>query len=221
MLSVIIPMRNAETFIDEALGSVVVQPEVKEIIVVDDGSSDDSARKAEELGTVVMLRQPAGGPGAARNAGVRASRQPYVAFLDADDIWLADKIAHQIRALRDAPGTFAYCAFELFVEPGERPPRTFRAEQLGKVFRTPVPSGLVLHRDVLRRVGEFNEDLQTAEDVDWFSRATSLGVLGTLVDRVLLRKRIHAKNTSLATLGNTRRLFDVLRARVHFQRETD
>ena len=97
-VSVVIPARNAEAFLGEALASVREQrPPVLEIIVVDDGSTDESARVAVACGArLVRLRRS--GPSAARNVGIRIARGTWVAFLDADDVWARGKIARQVEA---------------------------------------------------------------------------------------------------------------------------
>lgn len=104
-LSVIIPAYNSAGFIGRAIESVFAQTvPVHELIVVDDGSSDDTSATAAAFGPrVKVLRQPNGGPGAARNHGVRESRGEWLAFLDADDAWVPSKIERQRPHL--VPGT--------------------------------------------------------------------------------------------------------------------
>jgi glycosyltransferase involved in cell wall biosynthesis len=214
MISVVIPVRDGARFLEQALHSAVKQRPVLEIIVVDDGSSDGSAEIANSLAGTVVVEQSPRGPGAARNAGASRARGEFLAFLDADDVWLPSKLEAQLEALGPAPRpALAFCAFEMFAEPGSALPPGARREQLGRAIRAPLPSALLLRREIFFRVGQFREDLATAEDVEWFQRAARAGVGSVFVERVLLRKRVHAGNTSLVAGGNTARLFDVLRRR--------
>jgi glycosyltransferase involved in cell wall biosynthesis len=218
MVSVVIPVRDGARFLGRALESVLAQPEELELIVVDDGSVDGSSDVAARFPTLVV-RQGARGPGAARNAGVERARGEYLAFLDADDVWLPGKLAAQLGELRAAASAaWCTCALEPFVDGESAPPPAFRAESLGRTLRADVPSALLLSRAAFGRVGPWREDLKTAEDVDWFGRAEALGLARAFVDEVLVRKRIHASNTSLVTPGNTDRLLLALRDRARARR---
>jgi len=215
VLSVIVPVRNGGAFVEEALKSAFLQPEVAEVIVVDDGSSDDSAERAAGVTGTLVLRTAPRGPGAARNTGVRCARQPFVAFLDADDVWLPSKSPLQLLALA-APGwSYALCAFEHFLHADAGIPSGARLASLTGAQRAPLLSSLVVRRDLFLETGGFDEALITAEDVDWFLRARALGFEERFVERVLLRKRLHSHNLSLTSPGNTRRLFDVIRRHRH------
>ena len=104
-ISVVIPCHNAAAFLRATIASILGQTEpVLEVIVVDDGSTDDSARIAELFGPPVrVVRQPNQGESAARNRGIEAAAGDWVAFLDADDLWLPTKIELQSEAIRSAP----------------------------------------------------------------------------------------------------------------------
>lgn len=99
---VVMPLYNKAEFVEAAVRSVLVQPELHELIVVDDGSTDDGAKRVEQLARqdarVRLLRQANAGVSSARNLGVLASTAEYVAFLDADDLYLPDFLA-QMAAL--------------------------------------------------------------------------------------------------------------------------
>ena len=101
----IVPAYNASRFIEEAVGSALSQTfRDLEVVVVDDGSTDDTAaavgRLAERDGRVRLIRQGNAGVAAARNAAIAAARGPYVAPLDADDVWYPDKLAAQVARMR-------------------------------------------------------------------------------------------------------------------------
>lgn len=105
-ISVIIPAYNAASSISRTLQSVLAQtyPNIIEIVVVDDGSQDETAAIVrEQFPQVILLQQVNSGPGAARNTGVARSTGAYLAFLDSDDEWLPDKVAAQIEAFKQHP----------------------------------------------------------------------------------------------------------------------
>jgi len=104
-VSVVIPVWNAARYLSETLRSVLRQTRpAEEIVVVDDGSTDESAAVAEEFGARVrVLRQENRGESAARNRGIEAAQGDWIAFLDADDLWHPDKLARQLAAVRADP----------------------------------------------------------------------------------------------------------------------
>ena len=117
-VSVIIPAYNGEAFIAETIQSVRAQTlPVSEIIVVDDGSSDDTGKVAAALGVTVIRQQNTGVSGA-RNAGIRAARQPWVCMIDQDDLWKLEKIELQWAALQLHPkASVASCYMTWFEDP--------------------------------------------------------------------------------------------------------
>lgn len=103
-ISVVIPMFEAERFIERALHSVAAQTvRARAVVVVDDGSTDDGPRLVTACQGVRLIRQPNAGAGAARNTGVAATTSPWVAFLDADDVWSPTHLAALLRIIADVP----------------------------------------------------------------------------------------------------------------------
>jgi glycosyltransferase involved in cell wall biosynthesis len=120
-ISVVIPCYNGAKYLRETLASVLAQTHpILEVIVVDDGSTDDSAAIAESVGPPVrVIRQPNQGESVARNRGIDEARGDWVAFLDADDLWKPEKIAKQVAAL--TPEVGASCTgYYAFQEPGQQ-----------------------------------------------------------------------------------------------------
>ena len=114
-VSVIIPCFNAEKYIEGAIRSVLLQdwPHV-EIIVVDDGSTDRSADIVQKtFPQVTLVKQANQGVSMARNSGIQATHGDWIAFLDADDLWLPEKLASQWSAIQANPGTrMCYTAWQ-------------------------------------------------------------------------------------------------------------
>lgn len=102
-VSVVIPCYNGAKYLRETLDSVLAQTyQVLEVLVIDDGSTDDSAAIAESYGPPIrMIRQPNQGESIARNRGIEEAKGDWIAFLDADDLWLPSKIEQQIRFLEE------------------------------------------------------------------------------------------------------------------------
>ena len=121
-VSVVIPTFNRQKVLPRAVMSVLHQSHrAAEVVVVDDGSTDGTAELiAARFGSVEILRQDNRGVSAARNAGIRATRGDWVAFLDSDDEWKPDKLERQLAALESEPG-FKIChSDEIWVRHGRR-----------------------------------------------------------------------------------------------------
>jgi glycosyltransferase involved in cell wall biosynthesis len=198
LISVIIPVFNGAAFLGDAIRSVLAQNyEPLEIIVVDDGSTDDALAAAASVSTSILYyRQDNAGPPSARNYGLSMAKGDIIALLDADDLFLPGKFAQQLMRLDRHPecdiiiGRQRYESLDpsdgSFVLP-ERP--NTRADlvslQLG--------CGLYRRR-AFDRVGRFNVSLRHCDDWDWFLRAREIGV-GMLLHRdIVLRQRLHGTN---------------------------
>ncbi len=200
--SVIVPVMNGERFLAQALGSIAAQDieEPFETIVVDDGSTDRSGEIARSFPSVRLHRQANQGVAAARNAGIAMARGEYVAFLDQDDLFTADKLRVQLAFMRERPEVRVTYARQRFVlEEGRAPPRWFRTELLAADHVGLVPSALVARAGVFDEVGLFDPSYVAGSDADWFARVRRLGVPLAFVPRTLLLKRIHEANESART----------------------
>ena len=177
-ISVIIPAYNAAGFLPRCLNSVFAQTlKPHEIIVVDDGSSDDSARVAAELGAIVV-RRPNGGLSAARNTGIQNSTGDWIALLDADDLWAPDKLERQIEKI-DANTVLVYTGIRIFDDNGVRselPAMDPVAVRKVLRYRNPItPSTALIRRDAVLRDGGFREDIRACEDWEMWNRLQHLG----------------------------------------------
>ncbi|MFN0094906.1 MAG: glycosyltransferase family 2 protein [Dehalococcoidia bacterium] len=200
-VSVIVPVYNGARYLGEALASVAAQTlPAYEVIVVDDGSTDESLEVARAAGAV-CLSQANAGPSVARNAGVAASSGELIAFLDADDRWLPGKLAAQVRALAASDAGFCICEFEHFFH-GPRS-TTYNYPDAGVPQPGLIPSCWLITREAWTDVGPFNPDYRQAEDVDWLSRQMRARVPRVTVAETLVQKRIHPGNLT-ANVGEAR-----------------
>ncbi len=218
MVSVVIPAFNAQAHIADCLASVSTQSRGfdVEVIVVDDGSADDTVEIARRSPGVQCITQPNRGPSAARNLGIAAARGQYIAFLDADDLWPAGKLQAQVQLLQQYPElalVFGDC--RQFDANGPRPRTEFQANRLGTAAWGPGPAipdayarllevnfittgSVVVRRDVLQQVGGFAVDLRLVEDLDLWLRIARLHPIGWCEQECLLRRR-HTENISRDT----------------------
>lgn len=187
-IDVIIPVFNGEAYISRALKSVQSQTlPVSHIIVADDGSADGTVQVVEALmrtdDRITCLKLPHGGVSAARNAGIAASSSPFIAFLDADDVWSPQKLERQMEVFdRSGPETgFVHSSYFLIDAQGRRlsdsnvvPPKLrgdiFTPLLLEGYVLSGSASSVVVRRDVLDKAGYFDERLFHGEDWDLWIR---------------------------------------------------
>jgi glycosyltransferase involved in cell wall biosynthesis len=191
LVSAIIPTYNYARFVGRAVSSVLAQSYADlECVVVDDGSTDDTEQVIAAFGPAVRLvRQPNQGLSAARNTGIRAARGRYIAFLDADDAWHAEKVSRQVALLDSHPDTaLVGCGVRNMSADGETlGERVFDTQDSGPVDlaaqlrRIAVRdfwvggsgSGALMRREVFDEVGLFDTSLKAAEDWDMWLRVAA------------------------------------------------
>ncbi len=172
-VSVIIPTYNRAAMVSEAVESVLSQTFSQfELVVVDDGSTDDTAERLESYGSLLrVLRRERGGVSAARNSGIAATKAPLLAFLDSDDLWHPEKLAVQTSYMNTFPGADISHTDEIWIRGGRRVnPRDRHAKAEGKAFLRLLreslisPSAVMIRRSVLEEAGGFDENLPACED---------------------------------------------------------
>jgi glycosyltransferase involved in cell wall biosynthesis len=205
-VSVVIPTRGRSGLLALTLRGVLCQREVDfEVVVVDDGSTDDTTGMVTRLGDgrIRLLRNPRSlGVGAARNRGIAEARGEWVAFLDDDDLWAPDKLALQLQAADDSGRCWVYAGHvevdgRLRVVAGAPPAPPERVMELLERHNA-VPAGasnVVVRADALARCGPFDEQLPNHEDWDLWIRLARLGP-PAWVPQPLVALRQHAGNAS-------------------------
>jgi glycosyltransferase involved in cell wall biosynthesis len=211
LVSVIVPAYNRERLLPDALASIAAQDcDALEVVVVDDGSTDGTARVAETYGDPVRcVVQEHRGVSIARNRGLRESRGKLIAFLDSDDVWSANSLAHRLDLLRANP--------EVDVVYGKTrihnlvPQTTLRRYKDGEAIHHPSFGSMLIRRAVFDRVGFVNEQFEHSEDIEWLFRAKEAGVPMLLTDEVVLEYRIHGGNMTSEATTNRQFLFKALK----------
>jgi glycosyltransferase involved in cell wall biosynthesis len=200
-VSVIIAVKNSARYLAECLDSVMAQTfDDLEIVVVDGRSTDGTEAIARSYAKVRFSQQAGKGFADAWNCGLREARGELLAFLDSDDAWTPTKLARQVAMLRADPGLEAVVGKVRFVlEPGETPPRGFRARVLGADHLTHMPGVLLARRRLFEQMGDWGEGWVVANDIEWFVRLRDSGAPVGAIDDVVLHKRVHGGNFSYNT----------------------
>jgi glycosyltransferase involved in cell wall biosynthesis len=212
-ISVIIPAYNRAHFLREAVDSVLMQTSpVHEIIVIDDGSTDETPKVVAAYGhRVRYLRQKNQGPSAARNYGMREATGSWIAFLDSDDLWVREKVQVQTEFIRKHPDVeFVFGNLSIFdANRNEDKPEVLdkkvqkylvaHADDLKDCLRqflicNPIPTSSVLFReDSQKRLGFLDETMRYCEDYDYWLRFAASSRMG-FIDQILVRRRMHESN---------------------------
>jgi glycosyltransferase involved in cell wall biosynthesis len=217
-VSAIVPVHNRAWCIRRSIESVLAQDyRPLELIVVDDGSTDDTPRLLGEIAREMtehpeckaggialrILRQDNRGVSAARNLGIRAARGPLIALLDSDDEWLPQKTSRQAADLLAHPGMRVHQTGETWVRRGRRvnPPQRLR-KRAGDLFEQSLdhcaisPSAAMLRREVFDEVGLFDETFPACEDYEMWLRITCRHEVGLLDEALIVKHGGHADQLS-------------------------
>jgi glycosyltransferase involved in cell wall biosynthesis len=234
LVTVVIASYNASRYLPETLGSALAQTHSRcEIIVVDDGSTDDTISRIKPyLGRIRLLRREHGGLAAARNAGLQIASGEYIALLDADDLWLPEKISKQVEIARRNPGSgmivcngkeFGHALSRPYLISGAAANALRRASGgvvTGRFHRELIkhpgircPAQTLLPRRVVEEVGRFADF--DAQDYDYYLRVSARFPI-TFHGDLLARWRDHESSMSgrraLRDLTWSRQKLKVLRA---------
>jgi len=216
LISVIIPTYNRADIITDAINSVLEQTyQIFEIIVVDDGSTDNTVeiiKKIDDSRIIYIYQENSGRPSAARNTGIKKSTGDYIAFLDSDDLWHREKLEKQIAILDNNPNIGLVTNWSSY--------KTFNNEEIkikmsqaksqrenilyiltapDKAF-TGTPT-LLVRKECLEKVGSFDETMTFCEDWDLFFRISLLYEIYN-IEKVLTYIRIHQENISKTPNAN-------------------
>ncbi len=219
-ISVVIPAYNAEAYIGAAIESVRAQTaRPAEILVIDDGSSDATSDIAHALGAKVHVQHNAGVSNA-RNTGVRLASEPWIAFLDADDLWAPKKLESQWQALMTVPSSgLCFTDSRYFDQRGPLPGGLETIDVFRRVKLVPtstpqvficetasfakslaqvnfiVHASVIVSRELFVLSGGYDETMRYAEDLDWLLRAAALTRV-ILTNEPLTKIRTHTQNSS-------------------------
>jgi len=200
LISVIIPAYNSAKTISESIDSVLKQAyDNTEILVIDDGSTDNTEEVIASYGNrIIYVKQANSGPSAARNRGINESFGDLIAFLDADDVWVPNKLSKQVQRFIDNPDLGlcgAACnncnsdldVIELHDVCPTDPQRIWRELLVQNLFATPT---VVVRRECFQKAGYFNESIGFAEDWDMWLRIVNLYSAAYIDEPLCLCRRL-------------------------------
>lgn len=219
-VSVITVVKNGERYVGEALQSILAQTLTPyEIIVVDGQSTDQTAAVVRSFAAVRLIEQSNQGLANARNIGLDVAQGDWIAFLDHDDVWAADKLQIQVQAMQAQPDLAYTTTWLQFIRETDATVRPdWDATTLAQTRDGSTPSALLARRAVFEEVGRFDPAYTIGCDADWFTRARDYGVPTLSVPRVLLYKRLHQFNLSHHAALNRQEMFRIARASLLRQR---
>ncbi|MDR3238309.1 MAG: glycosyltransferase [Spirochaetia bacterium] len=220
LFSVIVPSYNRINQLRGAIDSVLAQTFADyELIVVDDGSTDDTSALKEIYTGINFIFQNNLGVSAARNAGIRAGDSKYIAFLDSDDIWLPAKLEKQLAFIESRVDIKISQTNEIWVRNGRRVnPRRRHIKRGGHIFIESLalclvsPSAAVIERDIIEKYGLFDERLPACEDYDLWLRVLSHEEAGLLDENLVIRYAGHSGQLSEKYWGmDSFRLYSIIK----------
>jgi glycosyltransferase involved in cell wall biosynthesis len=198
-VSVILPTYNRAWSLHAAIKSVLTQTYSDyELIIVDDGSTDETATLLRTYDGVTVFHQSRQGVSAARNRGVQAARGELIAFLDSDDYWLPDKLSGQVRYFDENPDALICQTEEIWIRRGVRvnPGRRHR-KRAGMIFEPSLalclvsPSAVMLRRSLFVAMGGFDERLPACEDYDLWLRIGCRYPIGLIETPLIVKQGGH------------------------------
>jgi len=221
LVSAILAVHNGERYLAESISSVLAQTyQPVEIIVVDDGSTDSTADIARSFERVRYVYESNQGHAAAMNLGIETASGEFLAFLDADDLWVANKLELQVGYLVEHPTVdYVIAKTRNFLEPNAQLPARVTKDLLLTDSVLLSLGTLVARRATFQVTGGFDVSYAHAKDVDWFFRAKEAGLCMAVLPEVLLHRRLHGSNRSFRTRARRSDFMRALRSSIERRRE--
>jgi len=205
-ISVIIPTYNRYNLTKRAIESVVAQTlQPKEIIVVDDGSTDNTKQLQKDCPQIKYIYRENRGVSSARNLGIKHAQCKWIAFLDSDDTWHKEKLAKQVAFHKNNPDIlFSYTA-EKWIRDGKVVQIPKKYKKIGKdIFAENIeycniaPSSVLLHKKILQKVGSFDENFTACEDYELWLRIMLEFDVGLVNEQLITKYAGHGNQLGFA-----------------------
>jgi glycosyltransferase involved in cell wall biosynthesis len=223
LVSVVMPVFNGKEYLREAIESVLAQTyRSYEIVLVDDGSTDNSGAIAKSYASQLRyFYQANSGLAAALNRGIELSRGCFFSFLDADDLWKEDKLMRQMAAFDDNPDTdMIFGQVEQFYSPDLDEDHRKRIRIPAGVMRGFFKGCMLIKRDSFFRIGPFDTRWKMGDFIDWYGRALDEGLKSIMLSEVVMRRRIHANNKGIQERKLRPEFARILKASLDRRRKT-
>ena len=223
-ITTIIPVKNGAAFIADALASIDRQTTAPdEILVVDDGSTDNTVDIIQEAckcnPAIRLLNGPQMGPGPARNVALSRSRGEIITFLDADDLWPADKLQVQLARLNKTPRVDVVSGLIRYFDKLSREQlEPAEDSQINDIFHVHLGAA-VFRRSVFDRLGLFHEDMLYSEDVDLILKIREAGIPMSILRHVTLYYRRHPDSMTSTMTPDESKSFNMVIMRSMMRRK--
>jgi glycosyltransferase involved in cell wall biosynthesis len=199
LVTIIIPVYNREKYVADALNSLLnddYQP--KEIVVVDDGSTDKTAEILSKYEGINYHYQEHQGVSVARNTGLNLSHGRYITFLDSDDIWMPGRLEYSVNFFQSHPEVdYLLGKQETFLEDGFLKPIHIKQSWLDFPQESSGTGVLMTKKTCFDKVGFFNTDFRSSEDKEWLLRASEAKLQMARIPLIMVKQRLHGQNISL------------------------
>ncbi|MDJ0581300.1 glycosyltransferase family A protein [Crocosphaera sp.] len=198
-ISAIIPVYNGEKYLGEAINSILTQTyPISEIIVMDDGSTDQTAEVVKTFPSIRYYYQTNQGSAVARNEAIKLAKGNYLAFLDADDLWLPNKLELQVKTFQQNSEIEMVSGYvQQFISPelSETIKQEISCPQQPMVGT--LMSALLIKKQAFFKVGEFDVNTVVGEFMDWYKRAMDLKIQIVMLPDTIMKRRIHKTNKGI------------------------
>jgi len=193
LISVIMPVKNGEKYLKEAICGIQNQNMNAEIIVINDGSADRTEQIAKDTGCFVISHECSKGPVAAKNTGLKKARGEYVMFHDGDDVMNETALKKLYDELEADPSVYAVMAkVKDFISPDVENPaqESPKSEPYYGLFT----GAVLMRRSVFDIIGLFNEHIPSGEIIEWANKMAEHNLKIKKIDTIATNRRIHANN---------------------------
>lgn len=212
--SVIIPAYNAAAYIEQSVGSALSQLGADdELIIVDDGSTDataDMVGNMRDARIQLLCQSLNSGIAAARSLALKAASGDYVHFLDHDDLWTPDRMSILSPLIHARQPDIISGWVEHFYCQSLTQSQTTQYV-LPKPQAAALPGSVLIRRELIKKIGDFDQALSSGEFIDYLSRAMALRPKWVKIDQVLFLRRIHGRNHTLTDPKSDSSYIEVIR----------
>ena len=219
LVSVIVPVFNGKPFLAEAIKSIQNQTYSHiEIIVVNDGSTDGSEAVIRSFPSVISIYQAHSGLSAALNNGIKMAKGDFFAFLDADDIWVKDKLWNQMRILIHNPeieAVFGHIVqFSCIKETDQ-----IKDEDTDHKISGYCKGSMLIRKQSFLQIGFFDTQWKVGDFIDWYKRAKEKDLNTVLIPEIVMKRRIHNHNMGFNNKEHKRDYVRILKAAMDRRRK--
>jgi glycosyltransferase involved in cell wall biosynthesis len=208
LVSVILPVFNAEKYVEEAIQSVLSQTYGHlELICINDQSTDNSLSVLESFADKIILinNKTNCGTAESRNKGIEHARGDFLAFIDNDDIWNKNKLEVQLNHFKNEPALdISFAHIESFISPDV-------SDQVKRLRYCPpgpipgfIPSTLLVKKPSFEKAGLFDSRWKNGESIDWLCKAQEAGLKVGILEDILVKRRIHETNKGALAPSTTK-----------------